>query len=80
MLLQIENEFKKKHPIWLVSYNYIAQAHVPVIKLKCKLDASLIGENFKYSKLLEQFISVDITQMNESHNGIKCVELVSSYL
>ena len=61
MLFIIEQEFRKNQPSWLAQYTYIDQAHVPVIKLKCRLDNLQSKDGFKYPKLLEQLISVDIT-------------------
>jgi DNA polymerase sigma len=45
---------------------YIFQAKIPVIKLKA-------NEKYKLKK-------IDITMIDENHNGIKCVDLILQYI
>jgi DNA polymerase sigma len=71
---------------WVTEVNYIDQASVPVVKLKCSLSAimELAGvkypKNPKYKNIYLQNFSIDITHKTDFHNGLKCVELVKEYI
>ena len=37
-------------------------------------------KNPKYSSIYEEKFNLDITHMNDGHNGLQCVNLVNNYL
>ena len=59
---------------------------MPVIKLTCSLKDVMEQEKHQYPKsakyadIYYQNFSIDITHLNEGHNGVDCVKLVKEYL
>ena len=73
---------------WITHVSYIEQASVPVVKLQCSPIALMnssgkkFPKNPKYASIYDERFSIpiDITHMRDSHNGVKCVNLVKEYL
>ena len=65
---------------------YVDTANVPVIKMKCSLEAVMrsagiaFPKNPKYEEIYHQEFNIDITHMTDIHNGMECVNLVKDYL
>ena len=65
---------------------YVDTANVPVIKIKCSLEALMrmagmqFPKNPKYEEIYHQEFNIDITHMTDLHNGMECVHLVKDYL
>lgn len=45
-----------------------------------KLAGKSYPKNPKYASIYEENFHLDITHMNDGHNGIPCVDLVKKYL
>ena len=80
---KLKNEIENH---WVAEVNYIENATVPVIKMKCSLSALMTqaGQRFpknpKYKRIYNEMFSIDITHRTDFHNGLKCVDLVKQHL